>query len=101
MKILFISHDDGKYGAALSLKKLFTILKQNYGVEPIIVTRKYNELNMYCDKIGVENYAIHYVGCITKISKNKFEGLYDSAVQTTKNNIFHIIAEKELKNMLI
>ncbi len=97
MKILFISHDDGKYGAALSLKKLFTILKENYGVEPIIVTRKYNELNMYCEQIGVESYALHYVGCITKISKSKFERLYNSAVQTTKNNIFHIIAEKELK----
>lgn len=100
MKILFISHDDGKYGAALSLKKLFTILKEKYYVEPIIVTRKRNELNEYCNEIGVQNYTLDYAGCITYLSEGKLKDFYNSAKQTIKNNIGHIIAEHELKKKL-
>lgn len=100
MRILFISHDDGKYGAALSLKKLFTILKDKYGVEPIIVTRKRNELNEYCNEIGVQNYTLDYAGCITYLSEGKLKDFYNSAKQTIKNNIGHIIAEHELKKKL-
>lgn len=100
MKILFVSHDDGKYGAALSLKKLFTILKDKYYVEPVIITRKQNELNQYCDEIGVENYVLHYTGCITYITKGKLSSMFHSVCQTTKNNITHLIAESELKKQL-
>ena len=100
MRILFISHDDGKYGAALSLKMLFTILKDKYGVEPIIITRKKNELNQYCDEIGVLNYTLDYAGCITYLSEGKLKDFYNSAKQIIKNNIGHIIAEHELKKKL-
>ena len=100
MRILFVSHDDGKYGAALSLRKLFTILKNEYNVQPVIVTRKKNELNQYCDEIGVENYTLGYVGCITYLNEGKLKDFYNSAKQTIKNNIGHIIAEHELKKKL-
>lgn len=100
MKILFVSHDDGKYGAALSLRKLITLLKDDYDVTPIVVTRKPNELNEYCSKKGIENYSLHYVGCMTYLGSGKFKNAYYSIKQSIKNGIFHLVAEFELKRKI-
>lgn len=44
MKVLFVSHQDGKYGAALALQELIELLHNNYEVQPVVVTNRNNEL---------------------------------------------------------
>jgi hypothetical protein len=76
MKILFVSHDDGKYGASKSLIKMILILKDRYNITPILITRKYNELNKVCNENLIENYTIPYVNCITFNDKNKLKRFF-------------------------
>ena len=57
MKVLFISAGDYKYGAPKAMFELFVTLKKEYSVEPVLLTKKRNELNHKCDLLGIENYA--------------------------------------------
>lgn len=57
MKVLFISAGDYKYGAPKSMFELMVSLKNTYSVEPVLLTKKPNELNKKCDKLGIENYS--------------------------------------------
>lgn len=60
MRVLFISGGDYKYGAPKSMITLIEGLKEKYGIEPILLTKKHNELNNYCDQHGIENYSFWY-----------------------------------------
>ena len=60
MKILFISAGDYKYGAPRSMFELMIGLKEKYGVTPVLLTKKHNELNEKCNKLGIENYSFWY-----------------------------------------
>lgn len=57
MRVLFISAGDYKYGAPKSMFELIVSLKNAYGVEPVLLTKKHNELNDKCDALGIENYS--------------------------------------------
>lgn len=57
MKVLFISAGDYKYGAPKSMFELIVSLKNAYGVEPVLLTKKHNELNDKCNMLGIENYS--------------------------------------------
>lgn len=57
MKVLFISAGDYKYGAPKSMFELIVSLKNIYGVEPVLLTKKHNELNDKCNMLGIENYS--------------------------------------------
>ena len=48
MKILFVSHDDGKYGAALCLCDLMSYFISEKKAEVVVITRKDNDINQYC-----------------------------------------------------
>lgn len=60
MKVLFISGGDYKYGAPRSLMPMIEGLKEKYGIEVILLTKKRNPLNDYCTKKGIENYSFWY-----------------------------------------
>ncbi len=60
VKVLFISGGDAKYGAPKSMMTLMMTLKKEYGVIPVLLTKKHNELNDFCDKNGIENYSCWY-----------------------------------------
>ena len=57
MKILFISAGDYKYGAPKSMFELMVNLKKNYGVTPVLLTKKHNPMNDECNRLGIENYS--------------------------------------------
>lgn len=63
--ILFITHEDDKYGAAKSFMAIVENLDRNK-YNPILVSCKWNAYNKECDKIGIKNYIIPYVRCTTK-----------------------------------
>ena len=67
MKVLFISAGDYKYGAPKSMFELIVSLKNAYGVEPVLLTKKHNELNDKCNMLGIENYSFWSAGndCIS------------------------------------
>lgn len=60
MKILFISGGDYKYGAPKSMMTMIESLRELYGIEAILLTKKKNVLNDYCDQHGIENYSFWY-----------------------------------------
>jgi glycosyltransferase involved in cell wall biosynthesis len=60
MKVLFVSGGDYKYGAPKSMMTLIEGLRDIYNIEPVLLTKKRNELNEYCDKNGIENYSFWY-----------------------------------------
>ncbi len=60
MRVLFISTEDAKYGAPKSMQKLMQTLRQEHNVECVLLTKKRNLLNEWCDEQGIENYAFNY-----------------------------------------
>jgi len=57
MKVLYIASGDSKYGASHSMIEMMLSMKKYYGVEPILLTRKHNHLNVLCEKQNIENYS--------------------------------------------
>lgn len=60
MKVLFVSTGDAIYGAPKSMFALMKLLKEEYGVEPVLLTKSHNVLNDMCDDCGIENYSAYY-----------------------------------------
>lgn len=60
MRVLFISGGDYKYGAPKSMITMIEGLREYCGVETILITKKRNTLNDYCDQHGIENYSFWY-----------------------------------------
>lgn len=59
-RVLFISDAGDKRGAQKSLMELMKTLKNQHGVSPVLLTKKYNGLNKTCDELGIENYHYWY-----------------------------------------
>ncbi|MGX7030429.1 glycosyltransferase family 4 protein [Vagococcus zengguangii] len=59
MKILFVSHNDDRFGAPKSMFDLIVELKKK-GIEIIVLTPIDNQINRLCDLNGIENYTIKY-----------------------------------------
>lgn len=72
MKVLYLSHGDDTFGAPRSMMKMIEILKDTYGVEPIIITGRKNRINSLCDELGIENYSIRFVNTGRYIKKKDF-----------------------------
>jgi len=60
MKVLFISSGDAKYGTPKCMMETIDILRRDFGVEIVLLTRKRNILNTFCDEKGIENYSVFY-----------------------------------------
>ncbi len=60
MKILFISGGDYKYGAPKAMVELLFMLRERYEIEPVVLTKKHNPINVLCDERGIENYSFWY-----------------------------------------
>ena len=55
-----ISTADYKYGAAKTQIDMIETLSNNYGITPIVLTKKHNPLNELCESKGIENYSYWY-----------------------------------------
>ncbi|HFE9686364.1 glycosyltransferase family 4 protein [Clostridium perfringens] len=66
MKILFISHEDSKFGAPKSLIELVRTLKRTYNVEPVLLLHSKDDLYKICDEEDIENYVIGHRNIISK-----------------------------------
>lgn len=97
MKVLFVSHDDGKYGAAQCMMALVDYLKKNKDVIPIVTTRCKNEFNQFCQDRNIEYYVLPYVSCVTYYSDNKWRQKYFCIKQNLKNIICNFISIQLLK----
>ena len=60
MKILFISGGDYKYGAPKSMMTMVESLRDIYHIDIVLLTKRKNLLNEYCDQHGIENYSFWY-----------------------------------------
>lgn len=59
MNVLYISHEDDKYGAARSLQSLYTNMYK-YKVTPFILTMKENGYNKIARKYNIQNFIVKY-----------------------------------------
>lgn len=60
MKVLYIASGDAKYGASKAIMPVIKRLKDENKIIPMVVTRRHNELNAFCDEHGIENYSCYY-----------------------------------------
>lgn len=60
MKVLYIASGDAKYGASKAIMPVIKRLKDENKIIPVVVTRRHNELNDFCDVHGIENYSCYY-----------------------------------------
>lgn len=58
MKVLFISHEDSKYGAPKSLMEMLLTLKTNYDVEPIVLLHSKDYVYEFCQKHNIEKHVV-------------------------------------------
>lgn len=58
MKVLFIAHEDSKFGAPKSLMELIVTLKTNYDIEPIVLLHSKDDIYFFCEKNGIEKYIV-------------------------------------------
>lgn len=70
MRVLFISHEDSKFGAPKSLMELIKTLKVVYNVEPIILLHSKDDVYKLCEEEHIEKYVIGHRNCITKKPTN-------------------------------
>jgi len=73
MKILYITDAEEKYGAATSFKEMVVTLKENYNVEPIVLTSINGELNKFLDENEIENHAIGHEAILINTPSNKIK----------------------------
>ncbi len=60
MRILFVCGGDHKYGSAKAAMRTIDLSQRHNDVEFIVLTQTYGEINEYCNKQCIENYAMGY-----------------------------------------
>lgn len=60
MTILFVTHYSGFYGANKSLLKLMVLLRDKYGVNPIVLLPSAGQMCDELDRAGIPYYVSHY-----------------------------------------
>ncbi|AVK50119.1 hypothetical protein AXY43_20175 [Clostridium sp. MF28] len=94
MRVVYFSHDDGKYGAPKSLMDLLEVLIRRDDFTPIVVTSKSNEFNEWCNNKGIENYSIPYSDCMYGYEKKrailrKIHSVYIHGIIRMKHDLFN------------
>lgn len=59
-KILYIIQADSSTGSGKCALSIIKCLNHSESYTPIVITQKPNDINDYCNKKHIENYAIHY-----------------------------------------
>ena len=61
MKVLYIPHDSQLFGGAnYALLEMINILKESYGVEPIVLIPSDGDLKVKLDELNIEYIEFHY-----------------------------------------
>ena len=76
MKVLFISHYTGLYGANKSLLEVMINLRDKYNVKPIVLTPGFGELNQQLIINNIESYSYNYYNWIDFEGANKVKYFY-------------------------
>lgn len=58
--IIFISHEDSKFGAPKSLMELIYSLKNEYSIKPIVLLHSKDDVYDFCEKNGIEKYVVRH-----------------------------------------
>lgn len=60
MKVLFLAHEDDKFGAPKAMMELIRELKKTHGIEPYVIVQKKNNLVFECEKENIECKVINF-----------------------------------------
>lgn len=82
MTILFIAHYSGFYGANKSLLKLMVLLRDKYGVNPIVLLPSAGQMCDELDRAGIPYYVSHYYWWV-----NYNKGLFQKLLNVRKQLI--------------
>lgn len=70
MKIMFITHEDAKFGAPKSMMELIKTLMQNYSIKPIVLVHSKDDVYRFCINENIEVYVTHHMNFIIKKDNN-------------------------------
>lgn len=96
MKVLFISTGDSKYGAPKSMLALMQLLKEKYDVDVVLLTKKHNSLNEFCDAHGIENFSCFYCDMM---SGSNYESRYKNALKHIIKYVLYMTGEMTKSNV--
>ncbi|MBO4952676.1 MAG: glycosyltransferase family 4 protein [Lachnospiraceae bacterium] len=95
MNVLYISHEDDKYGAAKSLQTLFLDASQ-YGVTPTVLSMKKNQYNVLAEKKGIKTLAVRYYRATT----NKKDSVFVFHLKRIRYLLMNRIALKSIIKLI-
>ena len=100
MKIMYISNTDDKYGAPRSMIELIINLKENYGIEPIVLTSKKNNINRICDQQGIENYVTYHRNYMISKCESKLKNITKRIIRGTQYIIGNFLSNYIIKKKI-
>lgn len=96
MRVLYITHYTGLYGANKSLLELIINLKNKYNIVPIVITPGVGEISTELEKLNIENYTFNYYNWIDFVDANKIKYFY----RFLRYKIFNWIEIKKIIKMI-
>lgn len=97
MKVLFISHEDSKFGAPKSLMELMRTLKDEFEVQPLVLLHSKDDVYDFCKKEGIEAHIVgHYnIVCGRKIDIKSYLKLFPKFILNMFYDFFALIYIKK------
>lgn len=99
MRILFITHEDSKFGASKSFMEMIIGLKLRYNIEPVVLTCSYNKINEQCEALNIENFVTKHRRYV--YTKNKsFYDFIKLIPKYIRYKLSEICAERRIKKLV-
>lgn len=95
MKIVYFTHYTDLYGANKSLIEIVTNMSKK-GVNPVVISPGFGELNKELNKLNIENYCFDYE-CWVKSTKSTF---IKNILLYVRFNIKNVIAIKKINKLI-
>lgn len=98
MKVVFVSHYTGLYGANKALLEVIINMKSKYGIIPIVIMPDIGEFNKKLDYLNIENYTFKYYVWVDNKNDNKIKSLLKKIRYIVYNSIAITKISKFLKD---
>lgn len=96
IKVAYISHYTGLYGANKSLLEVIINMKTKYGIKPIVITPGIGEFSKKLDGLNIENYSFKYYQWMNNKENNKTKSL----IKLLRYKLYNRIATIKISNLL-
>lgn len=98
MRVVFVTHYTGLYGANKALLEVVINMKSKYGIIPIVIVPDIGEFNKELDYLNIENYTFKYYGWVYSENDNKIKSILKKIRYIVYNGIARRKISKFIKN---